>query len=246
VLREFERLPLYGFAMEQQAIRLRYDHRNRLVVERTRAVSRLRSAALRLGMDGLPKDMTTVRAVERMRCDLERVKTHDTVMVALLEELHDVLEDIERCNKRIGRVERQLRPLMGEVAPELLELKGVSTIGAAGLIGHSGDLRNCRDAAAFAMKSGTAPVQCSSGRNSSVRVNHGGNRQLNRILHTAAYMQVRDANTLGRTYYDRKRSEGKGHAAAFRALKRQLATVVFYRLKPCQGRLADAAARATA
>jgi len=35
----------------------------------------------------------------------------------------------------------------------------------------------------------------------------------------------------GRVYYDRKRMEGKTHRAARRALTRQLATMVFYRLK---------------
>ena len=36
---------------------------------------------------------------------------------------------------------------------------------------------------------------------------------------------------LGRVYYESTRTEGKTHRAALRALKRQLATVVFYRLK---------------
>ena len=53
VLRESERLPVYGVAAEQQALRLRYDRRDRLVGERTRAVNRLRSVALRLGLAGL-------------------------------------------------------------------------------------------------------------------------------------------------------------------------------------------------
>jgi transposase len=51
VLREADRLPLYGAAVEQQALRLRYDRRDRLVAERTRAINRLRSAALRLGFE---------------------------------------------------------------------------------------------------------------------------------------------------------------------------------------------------
>lgn len=64
-----------------------------------------------------------------------------------------------------------------------------------------------------------------------MRLNTGGNRQLNRCLHVIAIAQIRSSNQIGRVYYDRNRTEGKTHRAALRALKRQLATVVFYRLK---------------
>jgi len=64
-----------------------------------------------------------------------------------------------------------------------------------------------------------------------VRVNTGGDRQLNRCLHIIAITQIRSQGHAGRAYYDRKRSEGKAHRTALRALKRQLATIVFLRLK---------------
>jgi hypothetical protein len=44
----------------------------------------------------------------------------------------------------------------------------------------------------------------------------------------------------GRQYYDRKRAEGKTHPSAMRCLKRQLATVVYYRLSAVQDRLVAA------
>jgi hypothetical protein len=47
----------------------------------------------------------------------------------------------------------------------------------------------------------------------------------------------------GRQYYDRKRAEGKTHPSAMRCLKRQLATVLYYRLTAVQdGLVADVAA----
>ena len=140
-------------------------------------------------------------------------------------------------------IEKQLVPFVERPAPSLLELRGVSAVVAAGLIGHAGLLANCRDASAFAMRAGVAPVACSSGRNQTVRVNTGGNRQLNRCLHIIALVQVRTATHAGRAYYERKRAEGKTYRQAMRSLKRQLATVVFYRLiaslpKPSAGQLA--------
>jgi transposase len=127
---------------------------------------------------------------------------------------------------------------MRRIGPELLEMRGVSTVTAAGLIGHAGDLRNCRDADAFAMRSGAAPVPNASGQRQGVRVNIGGNRQLNRLLYSIALVQLRSDDHPGRKYYDRKRGEGKSAKAAIRCLKRQLATVVYYRLVSAQKRLA--------
>jgi transposase len=95
-------------------------------------------------------------------------------------------------------------------------------------------MRNYRNSAAFAAKCGAAPVPCSSGRNVAVRVNAGGDRQMNRLLHVVAMAQVMAAAHAGREYYERKRAEGKTHLAAMRCLKRQLATVVYYRLKAVQ------------
>jgi transposase len=96
------------------------------------------------------------------------------------------------------------------------------------------------------MKSGTAPISCSSGRHESVRVNLGGDRQLNRLLHIVAMSQVRRNNHPGRVYYDRKRAEGKTHLAAMRCLKRTLATVIFYRLREIGIELESVLARALA
>jgi transposase len=152
-------------------------------------------------------------------------------MMAVLDELQDSAEAIERINGGIRKIEWLIRPMVREIAPELLNLHGISDVAAAGIIGHSGDIRNCRNAASYAMRCGAAPVQCSSGRTEAVRVNLGGNRQLNRLLHIASIAQIRCSTHPGRHYYDRKRGEGKTHLAALRCLKRVLATVVFFRLR---------------
>src|SRR5581483_5687735 len=159
---------------------------------------------------------------------------------ALLEEIDEAISEIRRLNTAVAQLERQLRPFVRRLAPELLSLRGVSVVVAAGLIGHAGNLRTCRSSSAFAMRAGAAPVPCSSGRNASVRVNTGGDRQLNRLLHVIAMVQKRTPNHPGQTYYARKRAEGKTHRAAMRSHKRQLATVVFYRLRPLRERFAHA------
>lgn len=234
VLREAERLPRFEWSPEREAIRIRYDQRDRLVRDRTKHINRLRNAALRLDLKLLPKDLSKIPALTMVRENVTRLQGRDVATDALVDEALFAIEDITRNLERIAAIETLLRPLLRRVAPELLAIYGVSTIIAAGLIGHAGNPRNIRDAAAFAMRCGTAPVSWSSGRNSSVRINTGGNRQLNRLLHMVALCQLRSADHVGRIYYDRKRAEGKTRRSALRSLKRQLSTVVYFRLRQCR------------
>ena len=78
----------------------------------------------------------------------------------------------------------------------------------------------------FAALAGVAPIPASSGQTSRMRLNRGGNRQLNRALHVIALAQARH-HPPARAYIERKRSEGKTHREAVRALKRQLVRTVF-------------------
>ena len=83
----------------------------------------------------------------------------------------------------------------------------------------------------------TAPIAASSGDTIRHRLNRGGNRQLNKVIHTAAKTQVRLPGP-GRDYYQRRRGETKTNADAIRALKRHITTAIYRTLQ------ADAAARA--
>lgn len=237
VLRESARLPRYAFSDERETIRLKYDRRDRLVRQRTEAVNRVQTTALRLELANLPKILTTASGLKKITAQVATLRGRTSTQDELIAQIEESIEDIVRLSATVAKLERELRPFVERLAPELLRTNGVSVVVAAGLIGHAGALVNYRNAAAFAMRAGVAPIECSSGRSQSVRLNLGGDRQLNRLLHVIALVQIRKPEQLGRIYYDRKRSEGKTHRAALRALKRQLATVVFYRLRPMHGRL---------
>ena len=245
VLREDGRLSNFCPATLQRALRMRYDQRDRFVRDRTVAINRLRSAALRLAIVDLPSDLTSSKAARRIMALTTTFRSTtlvDPATDATLDELQEAAETIEQFGSRIKSLEKIIRTLVRPIARELLDVHGISDVAAAGLIGHAGDLTNLRNASAFAMKSGTAPIACSSGRSESVRVNLGGDRQLNRLLHVVAMSQVRKTDHPGRRYYERKRSDGKTHLAAMRCLKRTLATIVFYRLRETARRLESTAA----
>lgn len=58
------------------------------------------------------------------------------------------------------------------------------------------------------------------------RLHRGGNRQLNRALHTVALTQAR-RDPRARAFLVKKRAEGKSAREARRALKRHLASAVY-------------------
>lgn len=79
---------------------------------------------------------------------------------------------------------------------------------AGKILGRVGTVERFRSAAAFATYTGTAPIDVSSGDVVRQRLSRAGDRQLNLCLHVMALTQIRQ-DTPGRTYYLRKRSEGR-------------------------------------
>lgn len=191
----------------------------------------LTGIGLALGLTRAPREPVGGKGLLTLRNHLEPFRGLSLSADALVDEIVEAIADIERCTERVPEIERRLRPFVEDLAPGLLKLTGVATVVAAGLFGNAGSLRHCRDANAFAMRAGVAPLTFASGNSSSVRVNYLGNRQLNRCLHVIALTQMRLAGHEGRVYYERKRSEGKTHRSALRDLNRQLATVTYYRLR---------------
>ncbi|MFE4333894.1 transposase [Streptomyces sp. NPDC056831] len=118
---------------------------------------------------------------------------------------------------------RQERPLEGS-------MPGLGTVLAAKVIGHIGDVSRFPTEHHFASYTGSAPLDASSGNNVRHRLNTGGNRALNSVLHTIAVCQIRDGGR-GQDYYLRKISEGKTPSEARRGLKRRLSNVVYRIMK---------------
>ena len=133
-------------------------------------------------------------------------------------------------------LEGRIRALVRLSGASLPTIVGVAAITAAKIRGETGDPRRFRSSPAFAAMSGTAPVPASSGQTSRHRLNRGGNRQLNRALHTIALTQSR-TDPRAKAYMERRMKEGKSWREALRCLKRHLANVVLRTM------LADAGAR---
>ena len=107
----------------------------------------------------------------------------------------------------------------------LLDLHGIGPSGAARLLVEVGDIARF-PTNHFASWTGTAPIDASSGDDVRHRLSRGGNRQINRVLHIMAIVQLRNG-TEGRAYFDRKKADGKTSNEAMRCLKRRLSDIVY-------------------
>jgi len=127
-------------------------------------------------------------------------------------------------------LESQLELLLAEIAPELLDEPGIGPISAAQLLiaySHTGRLRS---EAAFASLAGAAPIPASSGQTVRYRLNRGGDRQLNRALHTITLSRLNHHHAT-RAYAHRRAAEGKTTREIKRCLKRYLARQLYRQLQ---------------
>jgi transposase len=121
---------------------------------------------------------------------------------------------------------REIRVLVEQLEPALLVEPGVGPITAAQVLvawSHRGRLRS---EAAFARLAGAPPIPASSGRVVRHRLDRGGDRQLNRALHTVIVSR-RKHHAATITYIERRLGEGKSVREAIRCLKRYLARHLF-------------------
>ena len=97
---------------------------------------------------------------------------------------------------------------MDELAPGLTDRPGIGPVSAAQVIVSFSHPGRCRNDAAFAALAGTNPLEASSGRTIRHRLNRGGDRALNRAIHTIALSRMRSCPTT-RAYVARRTAEGK-------------------------------------
>ena len=73
-----------------------------------------------------------------------------------------------------------------------MDLHGIGPSGAARLLVEVGDITRFPDRDHFASWNGTAPIDASSGDQVRHRLSRAGNRQINRVLHIMATVQLRN------------------------------------------------------
>ena len=231
------RMPgLRRVADDQQlaVLRILADRRRSLGEDHTRMISQLHLLLLELIPGGAKKDLSAAQA----RVLLARVRPRDTAGKARRRVAAELISDLERIYQRKKDAYKELTALLRTTGTSLTDLHGMGPSGAARLLVEVGDITRFPDKAHFASWNGTAPIDASSGDQVRHRLSRAGNRQINRVLHIMAVVQLRNP-TQGRAYYDRKVAAGKTPREAMRALKRRLSDIVYHQM------IIDARAQAT-
>jgi transposase len=123
-------------------------------------------------------------------------------------------------------LKREIQALVAQLAPALLDEPGVGPASAAQALISWSHRGRFRSDAAFARLAGAAPIPASSGLVRRHRLDPGGDRQLNRALHTIIVSRRKNhAPTI--SYIERRTREGKSVREAIRCLKRYLARRLF-------------------
>jgi transposase len=128
---------------------------------------------------------------------------------------------------RLIEVDRELAALL-ERHPDaalIRSLPGMGVVLTAELIAEAGNLSRFRSADALASAAGMAPVLKQSGRTRFLRRPSGGNKGLKRVFYQSAFCSL--GHNDSRTFYARKRREGKRHHQAVIALARRRVNVLW-------------------
>src|SRR3954465_3561602 len=206
-------------------LRILADRRRSLGEDHTRMVAQLHQLLLELIPGGAKKSLSAAQA----KALLATVRPRDAVGKARRRVAAELIAALERAYQRSKAADKELKELVASTGTTLMDLHGIGPSGAARLLVEVGDITRFPDRGHFASWNGTAPIDASSGDQVRHRLSRAGNRQINRVLHIMATVQLRNP-TPGRAYFDRRKAEGKASMEAMRALKRRLSDVVYQRM----------------
>lgn len=203
-------------------LRILADRRRSLGEDHTRMTSQLHQLLLELIPGGAKKDLSAAQA----KALLAKVRPRDAAGKTRRRVATELIADLERVYTRKKAADKELKALVAETGTSLMELHGIGPSGAARLLVEVGDITRFPNRDHFASWNGTAPLDASSGDQVRHRLSRAGNRQINRVLHIMATVQLRH-QTEGRAYFDRKKATGKTSNEAMRCLKRRLSDIVY-------------------
>lgn len=217
-----DKLALPRAGERREALRLLLIARRSAVGVRREALTQLR-AVIVTAPESLRDELRRLPSGRLLdRCSRLRRTTVRADELAVRLVLRSLARRVQAATLEASELEQEILSHVRALAPALLDEPGVGPIVAAQLIiswSHPGRLRS---EACFARLAGVAPVPASSGRTQRHRLSRGGDRQLNRALHTIVlHRRHHDAAT--KDYIAKRLAEGKSTRDATRSLKRYLA-----------------------
>jgi transposase len=217
------KLALPRAAGAREALRALVTTRAGAVATRRAALNQLR-ALIVIAPESMRAELCRLtRAKLLARCARLRPHSHaDPQLRGTALALRACARRVQTATAEERELTREITRLVDELAPQLLAEPGVGPVSAAQLIVSWSHRGRFRGESAFARHAGATPIPASSGQVVRHRLNRGGDRALNRALHTIIVSRRKhEPNTIA--YIQRRQHEGKSTREAIRCLKRYLA-----------------------
>ncbi|CAB4776817.1 unannotated protein [freshwater metagenome] len=147
-------LPVAELDGPAREVKLLSDHRHDLVVQRSRIAQQVRWHLHELDPDLMipSRGLRRQKVVRELLVELGRFDG----VVARLARRH--LLRCQELTTQINDLERELRELVRQLAPSLLQIPGCGVLSAAVIVGETAGVHRFRDKDAYARFTGTAPV----------------------------------------------------------------------------------------
>jgi transposase len=230
-----ERLARVRLEDERSVLGLITRRRRQLNDQRTLVIGQLHELLRELGV--APARGLSARSAARA---CERCTPETAADAERLSQSRALLQDLQRLDAVLKENERETARRVRAAGSALTRIAGIAAVNAATILGRVESASRFTSRHHFARHNGTGPLEASSGDTVRHRLNRGGDRRLNAVLHVAAITQKRMAGCPGRAYYERKRAEGKSHREAMRCLKRRISDAVYRALVEDEARFASA------
>ncbi|TWP31683.1 IS110 family transposase, partial [Leekyejoonella antrihumi] len=210
---------------ELEAMRLLTDRREALTHRRVQTVCRLQALLADLLPGQVKRDITAIQAKKM----LASVRPRDIAGKTRRRIAAEELAELVAVEVKMKSATAELKAMVLARESRLMDIHGIGPVVAARILADVGDVARFADRNRFASWTGTAPLDASSGEQNRHRLSRAGNRRMNHAIHIAAITQLR-LETDGRTYYRRKRADGKKPKEALRCLKRRISDVIYKQL----------------
>lgn len=219
----------------REALRVLLATREGAVTSRTKAIGLLKGLIVSAPMQ--LRDQLRRHATDEQLARCARLRTgpaQSTEHRATVTAIRCAARRALALEAEAADLESQIELLVREVAGWLLAERGIGPISAAQILVAFSHQGRFRSDAAFASLGGAAPIPASSGQTIRYRLNRGGDRRLNRALHTIVLSRLgHDPQT--RAYAARRAAEGRTPREIRRCLKRYLARQLYRRLEADPG-----------
>jgi transposase len=170
-----------------EVLRVLAGRRRALGEDHTRMICQLHRLLAELIPGGAKRSLSAARA----RALLARVRPRDPAGQARRRVAAELIADLDRICQRKKAADKELAAALKATGTTLTSLEGIGPSGAARLLAGAAGIARFPDRGHFASWNRTAPIGASSGDHVRHRLSRAGNRQINRVLHIMAVVQLR-------------------------------------------------------